>query len=99
MVKATCFGKYPDLSIKVEGPDDAVLLAKAGDTTMNVKFAEMGPVDITPPASQYKWGPTGVELSVDMGTGSKDKEKRLPEVFGTMTQAWRCGCSSRAPDG
>ncbi|MFI6432901.1 hypothetical protein [Rhodococcus oryzae] len=81
MMKATCFGEYPDLRVVVEGPDNAILRATAGESTMNLTFGEMGPTDVQPPADSYTWGPTGLEVDLRMSTGSDEKEEELSKDF------------------
>lgn len=82
MLTATCFGQYPDLRVKVQGPDEAELSAVSGEKTMSVRFAELGPFDITPDPQHYKWGPTGVDLAINMSAKSDRTDYVLPEDSG-----------------
>ncbi|GBF17813.1 hypothetical protein Br6_05220 [Rhodococcus sp. Br-6] len=82
MMKATCFGEYPDLRVEVEGPDDATMRATAGEQTMSFTFGTKGPIEVQPPASSYTWGPTGLDIDLDMSTSANMSEKELSkDVF------------------
>lgn len=85
LITAQCSGTYPDMRVKVQGPDDVELIAESDTTIMNLRLPGLSPFEITPPPVSYEWNPNGVDMYIDMGTGSDDYgDERLPPGTGIL---------------
>lgn len=83
LVTAQCWGEYPDMRVKVQGPDDVVLVAESDTTVMMLDLPDLGLIEFIPPPVSYEWNPNGIDMYIDMGTGSNHSEaERLPQGTG-----------------
>jgi hypothetical protein len=85
LMTAQCSGTYPDMRVEVQGPDGVDLVAESDTTIMNLQLPGLGPIEITPPPVSYEWNPNGIDMYIDMGTGSDDTgAERLPQETGIV---------------